>query len=280
MNPSVHQVDAFTDRPFAGNPAGVVPLERPLDGADAERWMQTFAAEMNLAETAYLWPAGEAFRLRWFTPAVEVRLCGHGTLAAAHVLWESGRLAAGEAARFDTLSGRLTCTRRADGAIDMEFPARPSRPVAAPPELFELLGVPEGGRPVATRQDEEDYLVELDSAETVRRLRPDLVRLGQVTAATARGVIVTALSDGHHDCDFVSRFFAPAVGIPEDPVTGSAHCSLAAFWCERLGRDELVGYQASARGGRVGVRLAGDRVTLTGRAVTVFRGELASPPPR
>jgi PhzF family phenazine biosynthesis protein len=277
MTPSVYQVDAFADRPFTGNPAGVVPFERALESEAAERWMQAFAAEMNLAETAYLWPQGEAFRLRWFTPAVEVRLCGHGTLATAHVLWESGRLAAGEAARFDTLSGRLTCALRPDGAIDMEFPARPSRPVEPPRELADILGVG-AGRLVDVRQDEEDYLIELESAEAVRQLRPDIARLGRMTAATARGVIVTARSDGHHDCDFVSRFFAPAVGIPEDPVTGSAHCSLAAYWCPRLGRDELVGYQASARGGRVGVRLAGERVTLTGRAVTVFRGELAAPP--
>jgi PhzF family phenazine biosynthesis protein len=271
----IYQVDSFTEKPFAGNPAGVVPLAAPA----SPTWMQSFAAEMNLSETAYFWPEGDAFRLRWFTPAVEARLCGHATLASAHTLWESGRLDSAEPARFDTLSGRLTCARRSDGAIEMEFPARRNEPIEPPPGLLAALGLdsaPDSKHPALfVGRNVDDYLVEVATADEVRRLAPDVAALRKVGA---RGVIVTAPSDrraGGHPCDFVSRFFAPGAGIDEDPVTGSAHCALAPFWSARLGRTELVGYQMSARGGTVRVKVAGDRVLLTGRAVTIFRAELS-----
>ncbi len=272
MTIEIYQVDAFSERPFAGNPAGVVPLTAPV----AVEWMQAFAQEMNLSETAYFWPEGDAYRLRWFTPAAEVRLCGHATLASAHTLWESGRLALSAPARFDTLSGRLTCARRPGGTIEMEFPARQSEPCEAPPGLVEALGFGSDWTPLFVGRNVDDYLVEVATADEVRRVVPDAAALRRVEA---RGVIVTAPSDrraGGHPCDFVSRFFAPGVGVDEDPVTGSAHCALAPFWSARLGKSELVGYQMSARGGTVGVKVAGERVLLTGRAVTIFRAELAS----
>ena len=259
MAQSIFQVDAFTAEPFRGNPAAVVPLERERDDA----WMQDVAREMNLSETAFLLPAGAGYRLRWFTPAVEVDLCGHATLASAHVLWETGRIAADGEARFQTRSGLLTAVR--DGAwIELDFPATP--PVAAdpPPGLLDALGVPA----LEVGKSRFDYLVRVGSAGVVRALSPDFGRLRTVEA---RGVIVTAeADDGAHD--FVSRFFAPRAGVDEDPVTGSAHCCLAPYWASRMGRNTLTGYQASARGGTVHVRLAGDRVKLRGQAVTVMRG--------
>ena len=259
MAQSIFQVDAFTAEPFRGNPAAVVPLERERDDA----WMQDVAREMNLSETAFLLPAGDGYRLRWFTPAVEVDLCGHATLASAHVLWETGRIAAGGEARFQTRSGLLTAVR--DGAwIELDFPATP--PVAAdpPPGLLDALGVPA----LEVGKSRFDYLVRVASADVVRALTPDFGRLRSVEA---RGVIVTAEADDRVH-DFVSRFFAPRAGVDEDPVTGSAHCCLAPYWAGRTGRDSLAGYQASARGGTVHVRLAGDRVKLRGHAVTVMRG--------
>jgi predicted PhzF superfamily epimerase YddE/YHI9 len=261
MSQRITQVDAFTAEPFRGNPAAVCILAEPREDA----WLRAVAAEMNLSETAFLLREGDGFRLRWFTPIVEVDLCGHATLAAAHVLWEEDWLEAGEEARFHTRSGLLRAVRRG-GEIELDFPAQ--RPVRAPPPpgLMEALGV--GGRWVG--RNAADYLVELESEEAVRSLRPDVPGLGRVAA---RGIIVTSRARGG-DADFVSRFFAPAVGVDEDPVTGSAHCCLAPYWAERLGRNELVGYQASARGGTVRVRLDGDRVLLAGAAVTVLRGEL------
>jgi len=267
MSTVVYQVDAFAERAFAGNPAGVVPLERAIDLA----WAQAFAAEMNLAETAYFWPEGEAFRLRWWTPETEVRLCGHATLASAHVLWSAGLLDPGAPARFETHSGRLTCRRLADGTIEMDFPARPPAPCETPAGVEEALGA----RPVEAHQSAEDLLVVLGSEAEVRALTPDFRALGRLPV---RGTIVTASADPETGADFVSRFFAPAVGIDEDPVTGSAHCVLTPYWTGRLGRAELIGFQASRRGGFVRVRAAGDRVSLGGRAVTVFRAELATPP--
>lgn len=264
MTQRIVQVDAFTDRPFAGNPAAVCVLPGPADA----RWMQDVAREMNLSETAFLHPEADAWRLRWFTPTVEVDLCGHATLASAHVLWEDGHLPAGGEARFHTRSGTLTARRRGDW-IEMDFPAEP--PVAA--ELTEDLRCAlRVARDDATfvGKSRMDYVIELSSAETVRSLRPDFTLLRTVRA---RGVIVTARSD-RPEHDFVSRFFAPAVGVDEDPVTGSAHCCLAPYWAERLGRAELTGYQASARGGVVRVRAAGPRVALAGQAVTVLTGEL------
>ena len=261
MGVPIVQVDAFADRPFAGNPAAVCVSSGPQN----ETWMQNVAREMNLAETAFLHPENDGYRLRRFTPANEVALCGHATLASAHVLWEDGHLSAGRQARFHTQSGLLTADRRGDW-IDLDFPATPPTPAPPPPGLAAALRV--GSRWVG--RSKFDYLVELDSEDTVRGLKPDLLALERVEA---RGVVVTsrATTSGF---DFVSRFFAPRVGVPEDPVTGSAHCALTPFWSERLARTEMTAYQASARGGVVRVRLAGDRVILGGQAVTVLRGEL------
>jgi PhzF family phenazine biosynthesis protein len=261
MGLPLFHVDAFADRPFTGNPAAVCLLERPAE----EAWMRQVAAEMNLSETAFVCPGADAYSLRWFTPTVEVALCGHATLASAHVLWETGRLRPEQPARFTTLSGLLTVTQTETG-IDMDFPAKPIEPAAAPPELARALGVPlqEVGK------NGMDYLVRVESEAVLRGLKPDLHLLAQLPV---RGVIVTsrATTPGF---DFVSRFFAPASGVNEDPVTGSAHTALGPFWRTRLGKDEFRAYQASARGGVVGVRVCGERVVLSGRAVTVLRGEL------
>ncbi|RAQ95590.1 PhzF family phenazine biosynthesis protein [Thermogemmatispora tikiterensis] len=260
MGQRIVQVDAFTDRPFAGNPAAVCLLAEARD----ERWMQLVAREMNLSETAFLLPEGDGYRLRWFTPTVEVDLCGHATLASAHVLWEEELLRPDDLARFYTRSGLLTA-RRLDGWIEMDFPATPATATTPPPGLSEALGL----TPRLVARNQFDYLIELESEEAVRALQPDLTRLLTIPA---RGFIVTSRASGQ-DYDFVSRFFGPAVGVNEDPVTGSAHCTLAPFWCSRLGRPALTGYQASARGGLVRVRLAGERVFLSGQAVTVLRAE-------
>lgn len=256
------QIDAFTTAPFGGNPAGVCLLTRERD-AD---WMQLVAREMNLAETAFLRRRSDgAYDLRWFTPAVEVDLCGHATLASAHLLFQDGHLADDAVARFHTLSGLLTA-RRTGGAIELDFPAAAPDLIPPPPGLAEALGA----TPVAVSKNRMDLLVELDSDATVRALQPNL---DQIARLPTRGVIVTARS-ADPAYDFISRFFGPAVGVPEDPVTGSAHCGLAPYWAAKLGRSSMTGYQASARGGVVGVELAGDRVLLRGQAVTVLRGEL------
>ena len=261
MGVRAFKVDSFTAEPFAGNPAGVCLLSE----AREERWMQAVAREMNLSETAFLLRDGAAFNLRWFTPAVEVALCGHATLAAAHVLWQEGLLAPGETARFATASGELRASRRGD-LIELDFPAKPEMQAEPPHTLLEALGV----APSYSGRNVFDYLLLLDSEAAVRAVKPDFARLCGVTV---RGVIVTAPAStpGY---DFVSRFFAPAVGVDEDPVTGSAHCCLGPFWAGRLGKTELSAYQASARGGELRVRVARDRVFLGGRAVTVLRGEL------
>ena len=259
----IYQVDAFTPTPFAGNPAAVCPLEAPAP----EDWMQAVAAEMNLSETAFLHPEQDGFRLRWFTPRKEVRLCGHATLASAHVLWESGRLAPEEPARFYTLSGPLTAVRRG-GWIEMDFPARIHAPAEPPAGLLEALGAK--ARAVYGR--EQSYLVELEDEAAVRGLQPNFTLLGQMPV---RSVIVPARS-ADPEYDFVSRYFAPAIGISEDPVTGSAHCSLAPYWAEKLGKQEMRAYQASARGGSLCVRLSGERVLLCGQAVTVMTGQLTA----
>lgn len=263
MPQSVIQVDAFAGRPFAGNPAAVCVMEGPRD----EQWMRDIAMEMNLSETAFLHPEGDGYHLRWFTPAVEVALCGHATLASAHVLWETGALAADAEARFDTLSGLLTCRRDGDW-IWMDFPAKPEEAAEAPEGLAQALGA----EPVYVGRSQFDVLVEVASEEVVVGLTPDITALAKVKA---RGVIVTARAS-REGADFVSRFFAPRAGVNEDPVTGSAHCVLAPYWAAKLGRTELTGYQASRRGGHVRVRAAGDRVHLGGRAITVMRGELAA----
>ena len=255
------QIDAFTDKPFAGNPAAVCLLERPAD----DRWMQAVAAEMNLSETAFLVPNGGDFDLRWFTPAIEVALCGHATLASAHVLWETGVLRRDQAAQFHTASGLLTVVSKGEW-IEMDFPAEPAQAAPAPPGLREALGA----KPLFVGQNRMDYLVEIASAQALRELSPDMAALKKLPG---RGVIVTAASD-MAGFDFLSRFFAPAAGIDEDPVTGSAHCCLGPYWQAKLGKAEMSALQVSRRGGILGVRVAGERVFITGQAVTVFRGEL------
>lgn len=261
MGVSYWHVDAFAERPFTGNPAGVCLLGESRDAG----WMQSVAAEANLSETAFAVPRGTAgYDLRWFTPSVEVDLCGHATLATAHVLWESGRLAPEATARFHTRSGLLTATREGSW-IELDFPALVPKPAQAPEGLLRALGAsPEG-----VLQSRGEILLVLSSEEAVRALRPDFAALARVGSSAT---IVTALA--RSGSDFVSRFFAPNLGIDEDPVTGAAHCVLAPYWCARLGRDALLGYQCSARGGFVRVRLAGPRVRLGGRAVTVMRGTL------
>jgi PhzF family phenazine biosynthesis protein len=262
MGQRVVQVDAFTSEAFRGNPAAVCLLERPADDA----WMQLVAREMNLSETAFLVPNATGFQLRWFTPSAEVDLCGHATLASAHVLWEDGHLALDHAACFETLSGILTAEREGDW-IELDFPAEPEQEAPAPTSLAAALGA----TPRYVGRNRMDYLVEFEDEATVRSLTPDMRVLKSIEA---RGFIATSRSSSP-DFDFVSRFFGPGVGIDEDPVTGSSHCCLGPFWSARLGKDELIGRQVSTRGGVVRVRLAGDRVRLGGQAVTVMRGELA-----
>jgi len=258
---TITQVDAFTDTPFTGNPAAVCLLPAPRD----ERWMQSVAREMNLSETAFLVRAADGYDLRWFTPSVEVALCGHATLASAHVLWEEGHLPSSRQARFHTRSGRLTGDRAGDW-IELDFPAKREEAAPAPAGLAEALGV----TPKYVGKNQFDYLVEIDGEAAVRRLTPNHTALA---ALPVRGVIVTSRADSA-DYDFVSRFFAPGSGIPEDPVTGSAHCALGPYWQSRLGKSDFLAYQASPRGGVVRVRVLGDRVKLGGKAVTVLRGEL------
>jgi PhzF family phenazine biosynthesis protein len=264
MGQKIVQVDAFTNRAFAGNPAAVCILEKPA----SVEWMKNVAREMNLAETAFLVPRGEQFDLRWFTPMVEVKLCGHATLASAHVLWEDGHLPVYAQARFDTLSGILTAYLE-DGWIRLDFPAKLSEEVAPPSGLLEALGV---SNRVFVGKNVFDYLVEIDSEDELRKLDPDLTQLAKVEA---RGVIVTARSKEY---DFVSRFFAPAVGVPEDPVTGSAHCALTPYWSAKLSKKDMIAFQASARGGMMKVSMRDDRVWMSGQAVTVLRGELVNTP--
>jgi PhzF family phenazine biosynthesis protein len=258
MRTRIFQVDAFTTRRFAGNPAAVMPLDRfPEDGL-----LQALAAENNLAETAFLVADGGDYRLRWFTPTTEVPLCGHATLASAAVVME--RLEPGRSrVVFHSASGPLTVTRTASG-YRMDFPARPSRPVPAPPSLADALGV----IPIEVWADPFNYLALLESAPAVRELAPDIAAIARLNR---QGVIVTAPGDGTYD--FVSRYFAPAKGIPEDPVTGGAHCALTPFWARRLGKAELRAFQASRRGGEILCRLAGDRVELEGACVFYLEGE-------
>jgi PhzF family phenazine biosynthesis protein len=257
----IFAVDAFTAEPFRGNPAAVCLLPEPRD----ERWLRAVAAEMNLSETAFLLPEGDGFRLRWLTPTVEVDLCGHATLASAHVLWQERRADRGAAIRFHTRSGTLTARQHPEG-IALDFPATPATQAEPPAGLLDAIGV----RPRYVGKTRFDCFIEADSEATVRKLRPDFRRLGE---ADVRGTIVTARSDDPH-FDFVSRFFCPGVGVDEDPATGSSHCALGPFWAERLGRKALAGYQASARGGFIRVEVQGERVQLIGRAVTVWRGTL------
>jgi predicted PhzF superfamily epimerase YddE/YHI9 len=257
----IYQVDAFADRPFGGNPAAVCIL----GSAANETWMRDVAREMNLSETAFLHPEGDVWRLRWFTPTVEIDLCGHATLAAAHVLWETKTLSENAPARFVTRSGALSAEKHGDW-IELDFPVLPVRDEPLPSGVAAALGVDV----VRAGRSRDDLLVEVASESAVRACEPDFVPLRSLPA---RGVIVTSVSSTP-EFDFVSRFFAPGAGIDEDPVTGSAHCALAPYWAERLGKREFTAFQASARGGVLRLRLAGDRVLIAGRAVTVLRGEL------
>lgn len=261
MGQSITQVDAFTDTPFGGNPAAVCILPEPADA----HWMQQVAQEMNVAETAFLHRQGDGFSLRWFTPTSEVDLCGHATLASAHLLWEEGHLRPGEQARFYTRSGLLTAERRS-AWIELDFPVTPAEPAETPAELAQALGV----EFAYVGKNQFDYLIEVNSEESLRALKPAMNLLERVPV---RGVIVTSRS-ATPEYDFVSRFFAPRVGITEDPATGSSHCTLAPFWGQRLGKSELHAYQASPRGGALRVRMNGERVCIGGQAITVLRGEL------
>ncbi|MEM6327658.1 MAG: PhzF family phenazine biosynthesis protein [Bacteroidota bacterium] len=263
----IHVVDAFTDRPFSGNPAGVCLLGGPAEAG----WMQQVAAEMRHAETAFVYPEGEGWNLRWFTPTVEVDLCGHATLASAHILFETEAVAPDDTVTFYTASGPLHVQRHPDGRLAMDFPATP--PEAAPlpdafPEVFGFTPAWEG------RSRFDLFAVAPDEA-TVRALHPDEAA---VAALGSRGVIVTARSEDSTEADVVSRFFAPGSGVPEDPVTGSAHCAIGPYWAHELSLDSVRCYQASPRGGFVHVTPSGDRVTLVGPAVTVLRGELLAVP--
>jgi len=257
------QVDAFTNKPFSGNPAAVCVLREEPE----EHWMRNVAREMNLSETAYLIPQGEGYKLRWFTPAVEVDLCGHATVASAHVLWQDGHLPEGKQACFHTRSGVLTADRRGDW-IELDFPAKLAVADEPPASLLPALGISEAR---FVGKNAFDYLVEIESEAELRALSPDH---GALRKLPVRGVIVTARGSG--DFDFVSRFFAPGSGIDEDPVTGSAHTALGPYWSGVLGKTEFLAYQASPRGGVVKVRVLGDRVKLGGQAVTVMIGELVS----
>ncbi len=261
MSVPIHYVDAFNDKIFRGNPAAVCLLQGPAD----EDWMRAVAREMNQSETAFLYRDGGGFNLRWFTPTVEVDLCGHATLAAAHVLWETGKLARDERAVFYTRGGLLTAGLQGDW-VALDFPAEPERPMTRDSSPATALGV----KPKYVGMNRFDYLVEVDSEETLKTLKPNMKSLAELPV---RGVIVTCAS-ASSEFDFVSRFFAPGAGIDEDPVTGSAHCFLGPHWKKRLGKNEFTAYQASERGGVVRVRVAGERVILSGKAVTISAGNL------
>ncbi|HPL30064.1 MAG TPA: PhzF family phenazine biosynthesis protein [Anaerolineae bacterium] len=263
MEIPLYHVDAFTHEPFHGNPAADCLLAAPQD----DDWLQAVAQEMNLSETAFLWPERGDYRLRWFTPTVEVELCGHGTLASAHVLWESGRLDPDKTAHFETLSGPLTAVRRPGMWVELNFPATPVEPAEDPGGLCAALGV----TPLFIGRSCFDYLVEVEGEGIVRGLKPDFDRIRRVPA---RGVIVTSRAEETPGYDFVSRWFGPQTGVAEDPVTGSAHCALAPYWEGRLRKREFLAYQASRRGGQLMVRLEGERVAIAGQAVTVARGVL------
>jgi PhzF family phenazine biosynthesis protein len=261
MKIPLYTVDAFTDKPFSGNPAAVCILDNPLE----ESLMKKIAFEMNLSETAFLHKENDGYGLRWFTPAVEVDLCGHATLASSHILWESDRLKSNEAANFHTRSGLLTAVRNHD-AIELNFPLIEESEIKPLPELEKALGA----KPIYTGMTKWNYIVEFDSEDTVRSLNPDFDLLQSLPAW---GTIVTAKAS-IHGYDFVSRFFAPEKGIKEDPVTGSAHCVLGPFWQKRLNKNVFKAYQVSQRGGTVGVKVENSRVHLSGKAVTVLSGEI------
>lgn len=255
------QVDAFTDKPFSGNPAAVVLLAE--DAPD--EWMLKVAQEMNLSETAFVYPKGEFYSLRWFTPSTEVELCGHATLSAAHILWETGTVQAGQTIQFTTLSGLLGA-RRFDEVIELDFPAGDLVPGALPAGVIAAVG----GEPVFSGVSGEKWLLEYSTEQEVRSLTPDFSALAKIHG---RGLIVTSHAD-QSGVDFVSRYFAPWIGINEDPVTGSAHTILGPYWGKRLGKVHMTAHQVSARGGILTVRLAEDRVFIGGKAITVVKGSL------
>ena len=264
MGQKIYQVDAFTDQPFKGNPAAVCILPEIGDQFD-EVWMAAVASEMNLSETAFLRPTTDCFNLRWFTPAMEVDLCGHATLASAHILYELGLIAPNDEARFQTRSGLLTAQKQGN-EIELNFPATPPSPIQDDPGLAKAMGV----NPVSLLQSKFDFLVKVGSEAEVRNAKPDFEKLSELGL---RGVMLTSKGESGQ-FDFISRFFAPGAGIDEDPVTGSAHCCLGPYWGEILGKNEMIAYQASARGGVVRVKLSDDRVFLGGRAVTIMTGNL------
>ena len=263
MTVRILQIDAFADRPFEGNPAAVCLME--VDQTD--EWMQLVAAEKNLSETAFVKKLDDGFELRWFTPLAEVDLCGHATLASAHALWTEGLADASEPIRFHTRSGVLTCVRNG-GRIQLDFPATPATEVPTPSTANEAFGI----EPTFVGQTKFDLLLIVESEEAIRRLKPDFRLLAELNY---RGFIVSSQSEGNQ-FDFVSRFFAPSVGVNEDPVTGSAHCCLGPYWAKQLQKQQLLAYQASRRGGVVHVQVSDERVLLEGSAVTVMRGELFS----
>lgn len=265
MGVPIFQVDSFAHQAFVGNPAGVCLL---LNGEKDADWMQKVAREMNLSETAFLTPVEEGWSLRWFTPAVEVDLCGHATLASAHVLFSQGLADPDEIIKFHTLSGILTARLKGDW-IELDFPAEPPWAEDINPEIIAALGV----KPLFAGRNRIDYLVEVAAEQEILDLHPDF---GRLAGLTERGVIVTAPAS-RPGYDFVSRFFGPGVGIDEDPVTGSAHCCLGPFWQDKLNKTEFTAWQASARGGAVKVSLRGDRVLLGGQAVLIIQGELLQP---
>ncbi len=265
MSIRIYQVDAFTDELYRGNPAAVCLLDQP---ADAD-WMQSVAAEMNLAETAFLFIRDDgSYELRWFTPTIEVDLCGHATLASAHTLWECGDLSRTEPAQFHTRSGLLTARPIDQDWIELDFPSLPPQPVEPPTGLIEAINT----EALYVGEAAQNHLIELESAQAVRALEPDFDLLGKHNLC----LIATSVSDDP-EFDFISRYFAVPFGIDEDPATGSTHCTLGPYWQSRLDKNEFVAYQASARGGVVKVRVAGDRTFLAGQAVTVLRGELTEP---
>ena len=265
----IFQVDSFASRAFEGNPAAVCLLDRER----ADGWMQRVAAEMNLSETAFLLEVGGGFRLRWFTPTTEVPLCGHATLATAHVLWETGRLSLDQVATFETLSGRLLA-RRVEALIEMDLPASPATESSPPPGCLEALGVTACwvGKTADRGVGDVDHLVVLESEEAVRRTRPDFERLRNFP-----GSFVVTAPAASSPFDFVSRCFAPSFGIDEDPVTGAAHCTLVPYWSKRLGKTSLYARQVSARGGELWCEDRGERVTIAGRCVKYLEGTIELP---
>ncbi len=262
MTIEIALIDAFADRVFSGNPAGVCLLPSPQE----DHWLQSVAAEINASDTAFLVPVEGGWHLRWFTPEAEVELCGHATLASAHYLWTRHRVD-DDVLRFFTASGELNARRTGDGWIELDFPATVPEPATPPGALLDGLGI---DGVVAVYKSRSDYLVEVPAPDLVRELKPDFERLR--TIPSARGVAVTSVGEGLYD--FVSRFFAPSVGVDEDPVTGSAHCALGPYWAERLGKNDLLAHQLSTRGGTIRVGVRGDRVLLWGQAFTVLEGAL------